>query len=1479
MPKLSKIRLTGCKYDGLRKEHENSIFDLTKEHKADHTLLTLFNGGGKGVMMQLIFQLLLPGTKWGKSNGNKVIGMFYDQRNNLQSFTFHVVLEWILDTVPEKRLINGIAVKSMIKNTGGEEEEKAGLSYFLYTHEHVNKGYYTVENLPLYDKEAKKTLDIDVLENFIDEHKRDFIKYSQSDVRKKDGRYYSYLESRGIYRSEWMNLKNMNKSEGGVGDYFTGANDNKSIFDKIILPAISENIRNYTYEEENSLIGMFKSNLSITKDLPILMKREGDYKDLLVEIKPLIENADSGSRFIDRKDRLISEGNDIYFILKDEENLVTQKVEEWSNELKKAEEEKKELVFQKDNLNYNQQRRKLEAKEKEVEALKKRLNEKTSEIKEKKETLQLFEINELLYAKKETEEKIDNKLQERQRLVEALDITDIKEKAKALDDEIALEWEKIKKRWKHHENQQQGYMNYTNGLMEEYKNRKKKYEARVKDLEKEINKFQLKEEELDKDRRKLENHYDPLSLVFPERILEDLMKSQREVAEKITTLSQQVEEYKDKITTLNVEIYRLEDRLDNKTKEVSQLQEEIKKQEEYELRVVRSLSKQLMENYDGSLLNHHWFSKKLEALEGMEEEKKQKLEEIQRRIWEKSIDKVLNKEDYFIPNKDILMIKEEIQKLGIHVETGSEYLKGLDSEAKLSIVQDCPGFIYSVVIGNEKEWQLIDKNIDKTLFFHNMVPIYIRSEMKGDNNSLFKTVFGKTYDLIDENNYIMWKEDMTNKIKGLAETENSIKEDLKRIVEIKQDLNLLLKNDTAWMLNEKLKEQQQERLEILEKISMEKEEKASIENNLTKWQYALEEESKKLGETKTSIQEMKTYIEKVEEVNREKVLISKTQKDLAELRERISTIEADIEGVENNQNTIKDAYNQWKFEVKKTIQEVKEIFHEVIYTHGADKNYLYETIPEFSVDSGQLMLLVKERKVLEEDLATKNSNIALLDKDIQHFRSELERHIDDLKKINENWESYPHLELTLNEMRINLRELNKAIKNLELEKQDVELKRENIRGSITTMKDQLEEKESQIAKEHKRTPIVLEVEDINSDIDRVERNIQSNKKYLALCTEELQKNQDRRRKLEVNLTKIKAGYPLEVIKGKMDEILKEKIQNNPDSIVETWLSSCGKNKDQISRTIEEGERFRSKFIKEINLKLEEDKLREKIITTVKEAKLANFKNNLSSFSSMEQHFQQELIRLSKDKRKAEDAMKKWTDRASIHIIRMVEALKSMVASMNYTNEQGYAFPLVKLKGTERLPKEDGEITYLLEEYFVQAIAKILEKKEEISNMEDKVFKDLMGDTVLFSKALQGRYPTLLVYKMSEKNEFRYARARDEYYTTWEAMNKGEGDLPEGSGGQTLSVNTFVIMMIMSFKKKHIGNENPSTVLVLDNPFGKASAKHVLDPIFEIADKLNFQLICFAAPEIIKVEISERFPVFWELKLEEGKVVHGGRIIK
>jgi hypothetical protein len=118
--------------------------------------------------------------------------------------------------------------------------------------------------------------------------------------------------------------------------------------------------------------------------------------------------------------------------------------------------------------------------------------------------------------------------------------------------------------------------------------------------------------------------------------------------------------------------------------------------------------------------------------------------------------------------------------------------------------------------------------------------------------------------------------------------------------------------------------------------------------------------------------------------------------------------------------------------------------------------------------------------------------------------------------------------------------------------------------------------------------------------------------------------------------------------------------------------------------------------------------------------------------------------------------------------------------------------------------------------------------------------------------------------------------------------QGKGNGPEGSGGQSLSINAFMMMMLLNYKKQRFDKSNPWTVLFLDNPFGKASATHVLDPIFKIADKLNFQLVAFAAPEIIKTEISERFPVFWALEIGDternqgvvkGQVIYGERRAK
>ncbi|HZK33362.1 MAG TPA: hypothetical protein VFC60_02570 [Tissierellaceae bacterium] len=1479
MPKLSKIRLTGCKYDGLRKEHENSIFDLSKGETPDHSLFTLENGGGKGVMMQLIFQLLLPETKWGKNNGNQVISMFYDIRKNLHPFTFHVVLEWVLDTIPEKRLITGIAVKSIIKNTSTDDEEKTGLSYFLYTYEHHNNGYYTVENLPLYDKKNKEAVQLEDFDDFLNDNKRDFIKYSQSSGKRRDSDYYRYLQSRGIYRNEWLTLKKINKSEGGISDYFSNASDNKSIFDKVIIPAISENIRNYSSDDGNNLIEMFKSNLSITKDLPILLKRENDFRELILSIDPLIENAESGVRCMDRRQSLIHKGNDILYILNGEIRTVIHEIEKLRDSHEKAEKDKAELNFKKDNLIYNRERNDYLVKEDQVESFAKEYESRNNSLKDKEEELTLYNINKILYHKKAMEEKIKNTELEKEVLIKTLDIEDIREKAEELDCELDLEWENTREKWKRDEIEYHGYINYTNGIIEEEKNKKGKYKEKREELENEINKFEIEKEILKNKKKKLEKDYDAMSLGFPERILEDLNLSRKEYENRLIQLNSEKESIEKRISRVNEEINKEKYILSEKKIEYNKLEEKIEQQEIKELELARNISKLLLENYDGSVLDKSWFFRKLEILEDLINTKKKTLEKLQRNIWEKSIHKSLNIEDYFIPNKDVLFLKNEIEKWDIHVETGTEYLMNLKEDEKEKLLQNNSGFIYSLVISSERDWNIIQKNMNKDILLNNMVPIFIRSEMSKGLVSNFNYISSKADRLIDREIYNDWKYGLEVDFNKLSSVKSNIIEDIKNIEETREDIKLLNKGELVFELDKKLKNLESLILKHSDTIIDYEQELSSFKNKLNINTDNIEKNKGIFDDLNEEIRLMEDYINYLQEMKEKEILINGVIEELKKVKGYILDIDDNIEEIRDRQDATKDSYYKWQISIESLIKRVKAIYKETFYEVNIDKDYKTFSIPDFSIVADDFILILGEREAIERDINSNNAKLAVLDNDLKHYNEDLDRYRIDLKDIRENWNEYKDLALPLIEIDIIIKELNKNIKEIKKVMGAIKSNMDNLKGRLSALKKNLDNMESDILRVHKKVPIVLDIEDVLMELNNVNEELKSKKSFIEVCVTKLEEYKEIKNKLELNLSKVRHNPELDFAKGKMDKNLKDEILSDLDLVVDNWMEDLGTNQAHINKTKAEGESFRIRFLKGIELKLEEDKLKEKLSTVVREANLNNFRSNRDSFKSMKNHFSQELISLSKDKGKAEEAMRQWTNRAAIYVIKMIDTLKDMVSSMNYVNENQHIFPLVKLKGGERLPKEEDEVRYLLKEHFIQSISKVLEENENIENLDNKFIDSLMGDNVIFSKALQGRYPVLLVYKMTENNEFRYAKAREEHYATWEAINKGEGISTEGSGGQTLSVTTFVTMMIMSFKKKHIGNENPSTILLLDNPFGQASGKHVLDPIFEIADKLNFQLICFAAPEIIKVEISERFPIFWELRIEDGKVIHGGRIIK
>lgn len=105
--------------------------------------------------------------------------------------------------------------------------------------------------------------------------------------------------------------------------------------------------------------------------------------------------------------------------------------------------------------------------------------------------------------------------------------------------------------------------------------------------------------------------------------------------------------------------------------------------------------------------------------------------------------------------------------------------------------------------------------------------------------------------------------------------------------------------------------------------------------------------------------------------------------------------------------------------------------------------------------------------------------------------------------------------------------------------------------------------------------------------------------------------------------------------------------------------------------------------------------------------------------------------------------------------------------------------------------------------------------------------------------------------------------------TWEESNRW-------SGGEMWSKNMALFLGCLNYLSEKrcpvMRTKFNNRVVVADNPFGKASSEHVLDPVFYIARQLGFQLIALTAHEDGSF-IRKYFPVVYSCRfasLSQGR---------
>ncbi|PUU93914.1 hypothetical protein [Halanaerobium sp.] len=1492
MPRLSKIRITGNKYDGFQKQHRNSIFDL----ESDHTLFTLQNGSGKGVMLQLIFQLLIPGTAWGKRNGNKLEGMFYDRYQSFQPYTFHVVLEWRLEGGEDKKLLTGICVSAHKQQSTTDEEGKVGLKYFLYTHEYQGNSRFSLTNLPLYTKSSDQVLEYQRLEDLIDQNRADFIKYSKTAVEPLNSEYYQYLSSHGIYRSEWDIMKNINRSEGGLGKYFSQAKDNKSLFDQLIIPAVSESISYYNEREKNSLLNIFVDNVKIAHNLPELLSRREDLKTLSQMVDPLLSDAEQGLRLKETREMIRERGNNYLRGIADRRIFLENELRRSQREKEKTGERIKELNFESENLKYVKKLRalnKLKSEQESAEVEQQKLDSQLERVKAEELQLKLnqkyLKLEELLNEAEAKREKINS-------LKERTEFKELETEIKKLKEETAAEIADLNSKIKHSAADYYSYQKYLAEKLKQLEAEENKIEQKIRDEQQFKLKYEHEKQQFEAEKEKLAHFFNPLELETPEYLLQNLDKDIANLNSKLEKLEEALKEQQEQKEKLQAEKQQTAVKAAAQETMVEKLKEELQKQKESEEELFSQLLKSLNLDKFEEFYSKQWLQQQKNELLKLINEKEERLQELNADKFELQLDLNLNDREYWVASLEQKRLYQKIKELDIRVYYGSEFLFEL-VEQRQKYLKDYPLLPYGLVVVYESDWEKIKANISIEEISHFAVPIFINHQLNGSDSKLpFKLLTGTEKNFTeDKKNFEQWFSGLKNKEAEIRETISILERKLKNLNQLNYRAETMLTAESAAEIKIRLGNEKSKLESLQAEIKKYEQRIKNTAEKINSLNKEYQQKEKKLTELQENQKQVKDYLEAKRELEKKE---SHYQEALAEI-ERLEGLLGDNKKEQKKRQKeelrLENNYENWLQALRDFAGSLNEMLsdRQVELKSEFRKEELNiaprEQYPElFAFEQHQCYLNYEEVISLQKKEEEKAAELKYLEAGLQKLLKDINELKSELTQISADWEERDYDFKNQSQLKTALEEISEQLKKLQKQAQNLQ---EDIlvrRGQLESRENELEEKAAEIKGRFQRSVQSWEEVELNIKELEIKKELSENRDYFSKL-EEMILNYQEKIQIYNNLSNKLEYYQLEAAKGELNAGVKEELKDSPAAVIENWENDYRSIENKLKSLREKTEDNFYHFKNDVKDVVENITLK----NSINEKLLHNFRAsdyqyNYEMLNSFKEYINNELNTIDRNKTEAEEARQQWAERSAIHVMRLITSMKEMISNMVYHNQRGHAFPLVRLRRDDLLPDDGQEVIAELKEYFLELINKFNREEIDVEQLPDYKLKEYCGDAALFSRALRGRYPVLQVYKMTEKNEFIHARPQDYFYSDWESVIQGKGNGPEGSGGQSLSINAFMMMMLLNYKKQRFDKSNPWTVLFLDNPFGKASAAHVLDPIFKIADKLNFQLVAFAAPEIIKTEISERFPVFWALEIGDternqgvvkGQVIYGERRAK
>lgn len=1441
MSKISRIRILNLGYN-----HDTiKIDDETFDFGGESTLISLRNGGGKSVLVQMIMSQFV--NKSFRDLGDRQFKSYFT--SNRPTF---IMTEWQLDN-NITRFISGMMVRKNQKEDNDAEE----LEMYTFTGSYSAACCYDIDNIPVVKQEGNRRIlkgfveCRNLLDNISKDKNGDFRLY---DMGSSYGRrqYFATLRQYQINNKEWESIiRKVNQKESGLSELFSNSKDEKELVVNWFLRPIEDKLN----QEKNRIdefrkltfqfIEQYRSNQSKIEKKSLVEKYFEDTKPLKDDIDRYVALYEDKCEYTAKMAAYVKKLNDTISDL-------TSGIEEKNNSLADIKNIINQIIYEKisyEIYHYYDSKDEVVSERTQQEAEITRLsyvNDKLARQKCVYDCNKLYlELKDIKTEKAEVEKKIDILLKDSEN-----NRAEIEKIGHALYEHYSLAVKNSIQKNEINDNS----ISDTENALNKYINDKKDNEKLIRQKSTETGSLQNSVDS-----------YNDAEETFNTRFHCDIKRNILGLYEEGTleVRKKEFDEEKQEESNRLSRLYKKKNELDIKTKMLSQEEVDIagklsdvkheisdqnnllmdyEQQKSYRLRVIKyaGLKESDIDRTDiiiNSLAN------KLQELEI----DKKKLIMAQSGL-EKQHEQLKEGKTIELPDN----VRNYCMQNDIRYVYGMEWLnknsRKLDDKARL--VENNPFIPYSVIM--EKTAFERMRNIDEKLYTSFPIPIIVKEDLEKTTGTVNGniTTYGNVHFFIIFNNHLLDKAELDKMLEEIQDRISNLTDKLQaknNDIETYNKYRIGIEEQTFSMdavasAKKKVSECNEEEAQLKQRQAQIRSEKDSISAEYEENNRSIRSSENIITNYNIRSDEFDKLCEKYKLYNMNLKSLIRFQNELKELENKnrsfdneIATNRDELMNLKSKRAKLKEIIdsNKIKIEEFKIYKEnnCTESDSNIVPEEYEAKYYALTKVVSDSIDelNGRLKKLTVRVTTKEKDLAKKND---------KHIAEE------EYKNIYCSEEQYDQLEEQIKKNGVSL---NAAIES-----------NDRLAGVLAGINKDIEYGFRRLNEQTGYKELLPKETIVDTEFDK---RINLRKHDIGIIRKEIGNLEARKNELSGKLSGVSeyADVKIYVTQDKMSEIFNDipDLMTIEKTELDRYQADMRRKLSSIKEQLSKEQNDISEMIRNIAGKNEyQDTYFKKTFESLL-VQVGNPQNLSKQYAINRATYESQLEKLIIDLANI-DSEQKNVEEMFLEYIKNVNANIAMIDKNSTINVRGRNIKMLRIQVPDwESEKEHYKIQ--LHEFFERVVRHGIETIENNKNLAEYI-GSIISTKNLYDDVIGIGNIKIKLYKIEAEKEVPISWA----------------EVSSNSGGEGFLSAFVILTCLLSYMRRDENDlfsaAEEGKVLIMDNPFAQTYSAHLLKPLMEMAKKTNTQLICLSG--LGGDSIYNRFDNIYVLKLVDSNIRKG-----